>query len=110
MFYRVRDENEKAIAEYQAAAKLADGASIEVKLGQAFQAKKDIPNAIVCYGKAISFKSDDPEVQKHLLPVGKKQCAKTPLAPEKSRLVWGRRSNIARLRSSEARVYASYFA
>jgi tetratricopeptide (TPR) repeat protein len=43
--YLLRDENDKAIAEYQAAAKLADGADIEVELGQAFQAKKDIPDA-----------------------------------------------------------------
>ncbi len=65
--YRVRDETDKAIAEYQAAARVGDSADIEVKLGQAYQAKKDIPNAIAAYTKAITFKSDDADVQDALV-------------------------------------------
>lgn len=80
--YRVRDETDKAIAEYQAAARAGDSADIEVKLGQAYQAKKDIPNAIAAYTKAITFKSDDADVQDALVAGWEEALKENPLAPE----------------------------
>ena len=80
--YRVQDATDKAIAEYQAAARAGDSADIEIKIGQAYQAKKDIPSAIACYGKAIAFKSDDPDVQDALVAGWEEALEENPLAPE----------------------------
>ncbi|MBK8222743.1 MAG: tetratricopeptide repeat protein [Candidatus Obscuribacter sp.] len=79
---RVRDQVDEAIAEYQAAARSADSASIEVKLGQAFQTKKDLPNAIAAYGRAISMKSDDPDVQDALVAGWEAAVRDNPTAAE----------------------------
>lgn len=80
--YRVRDETAKAIDQYQAAARVADSASIEVKLGQAFQANNDIANAIGAYGRAITMKSDDPDVQDALVAGWEAALKDNPTAPE----------------------------
>ncbi len=79
--YRVRDENDKAIEQYQAAARTADSASVEVKLGQAYQAKKDITSAIAAYGKAISMRSDDPDVQDALVAGWEEALKDSPTEP-----------------------------
>jgi tetratricopeptide (TPR) repeat protein len=80
--YRVLDQNDKAINEFKTAAQAGDTAEIEVKLGQAYQAKGDLNNAIQCYGKAITFKSDDAEVQEALITGWSKALEENPLAPE----------------------------
>lgn len=79
--FRVRDENDKAIEQYQAAGRVADSASIEVKLGQAYQAKKDIASAIGAYSKAISMKSDDPDVQDALVAGWEEALKDSPTEP-----------------------------
>lgn len=79
---RVTDRVDEAIAEYQAAARTQDSASIEVKLGQSFQTKKDLPNAIAAYGRAISMKSDDPDVQDALVAGWEAAVRDNPTAPE----------------------------
>lgn len=63
----MRDQTDDAILEYAPLPAPGDSASIEVKLGQSFQTRRDIPNAIAAYGRAISMKSDDPEVQDALV-------------------------------------------
>jgi tetratricopeptide (TPR) repeat protein len=80
--YRVLDQNDKAIEQFKIAASAGDSAEIEVKLGQAYQAKGDLNNAIQCYGKAITYKSDDPEVQEALITGWSKALEENPLAPE----------------------------
>lgn len=80
--HRVRDEVDDAIREYQAAAATADSAAIEVKLGQAFQTKKDLPNAIAAFGRAISMKSDDPDVQDALVAGWEAAVRDNPTAAE----------------------------
>jgi tetratricopeptide (TPR) repeat protein len=80
--FRVRDENDNAIKEYQAAAASGDSASIEVKLGQACQAKGDLASAIGAYGKAITMKSDDPEVLEALAAGWEAAIKDNPMAPE----------------------------
>ncbi|MBS2009575.1 MAG: tetratricopeptide repeat protein [Cyanobacteria bacterium SZAS TMP-1] len=80
--FRVRDENDNAIAAYQAAAGIADSASIEVKLGQALQAKGDLANAIAAYGRAITMKSDDPDVLDALCAGWEAAIKDNPMAPE----------------------------
>lgn len=80
--YRVVDQNDKAINEFRIASMQDDNADIEVKLGQAYQAKGDLQAAIGCYGKAIRFKSDDPEVQEALVTGWTKAIDENPLAPE----------------------------
>jgi len=79
---RVRDENDAAIAAYQSAAGIADSASIEVKLGQALQAKGDLANAIAAYGRAITMKSDDPDVLDALCAGWEAAIKDNPMAPE----------------------------
>jgi tetratricopeptide (TPR) repeat protein len=80
--YRVKDESEKAINQYKLAAQSDDNADIEVKIGQAYQSKNDLPNAIQAYGKAIGFKSDDPDVQDALVAGWEGALRAEPLAPE----------------------------
>lgn len=80
--YRVRDEADKAINQYQLAAQSDDNADVEVKIGQAYQSKNDLPNAIAAYGKAISFKSDDADVQDALIAGWEGALRAEPLAPE----------------------------
>lgn len=80
--YRVRGDDDKAITEYTAAARTADSAEVELKLGQAYQSKKDIPNAISAYGRAIGFKSDDPDVLDGLVAGWEEALKENPLAPE----------------------------
>jgi len=80
--YRVRGEDDKAIKEYVAASKLGDSAEVELKLGQAYGAAGDIPNAISSYGRAIGYKSDDPDVLDGLVSGWNAALAKEPLAPE----------------------------
>lgn len=80
--YRVKGQDQQAIVEYQAAAKSNDNAEIELKLGQAYGAAKDIPNAIQAYGRAIQFKSDDPDVLDGLVAGWNEALKENPLAPE----------------------------
>lgn len=80
--YRVRGEDDKAIKEYIAASKLGDSAEVELKLGQAYGASGDIASAIAAYGRAIGFKSDDPDVLDGLVSGWNAALAKEPLAPE----------------------------
>lgn len=80
--FRVRDETTKAIEQYKAAAAAADSASVEVKLGQAFQANTDIASAIGAYGRAITMKSDDPDVQDALVAGWEAALKDNPTAPE----------------------------
>jgi len=80
--YRVRGEDDKAVQEYLLAAKSGDSAEIELKLGQAYGAMHDIPNAITSYGKAISYKSDDPDVLDGLVAGWNEALKENPLAPE----------------------------
>jgi tetratricopeptide (TPR) repeat protein len=80
--YRVRDEADKAINEYKLAAQSDDNADVEVKMGQAYQSKNDLPDAIQAYGKAISFKSDDQDVQDALVAGWEGALRAEPLAPE----------------------------
>lgn len=79
---RVRGEDDNAVAEYQAASRIADSASIEVKLGQAFLSKKDLPSAIAAFGRAISMKSDDPDVQDALVVGWEAALKDNPTAPD----------------------------
>ena len=78
----MREENDNAIKEYQAAATTGDTASIEVKLGQAFQSKGDLASAIGAYGKAITMKSDDPDVLDSLAAGWEAAIKDNPMAPE----------------------------
>ena len=80
--YRVKDDADKAINQYKLAAQSDDNADVEVKIGQAYQSKNDLPNAISAYGKAISFKSDDPDVQDALVAGWEGALRAEPLAPE----------------------------
>lgn len=80
--YRVLDQNDKAIEEYKNAAAAGDSAEIELHLGQAYQAKKDIPNAIASYGKAIALKPDDPDVLDGLVAGWEEALKENPTAPE----------------------------
>lgn len=80
--YRVRDMNKQAIEEYKAASKSSDSAELEVKLGQAYQSTKDLPNAIASYGRAIQYKSDDPDVLDALKAGWEEALKEAPLAPE----------------------------
>ena len=80
--YRVQDEPDKAIDQLKIAAMMEDGSDVEVKLGQAYQAKTDITNAIQSYNKAISFKPDDQDVQDALYAGWEAALRADPLAPE----------------------------
>jgi len=80
--FRVRQEDANAITEYQAAARTQDSASIEVKLGQACQSKGDLANAIGAYGRAITMKSDDPDVLDALVSGWEAAIKDNPMAPE----------------------------
>lgn len=80
--YRVRDNVDDAIKEYQAAARSGDSAEVEVKLGQALQAKGDLPNAVVAFGKALSFKPDDSDTLDALQAAWEDALKKDPLAPD----------------------------
>lgn len=63
--YSVRGLVDDAIAQLTAAAKSglppADAVRAMVRLGQQYQAKKDLKNAIASYGEALKIKSDDRE-------------------------------------------------
>ena len=65
--YRVRDENDKAVEQYIKAQSFGDSKGLDVKLGQAYQAKKDIVSAVAAYAKASTMKSDDPLEQEALV-------------------------------------------
>lgn len=80
--FRVRDENDKAIEQYQIAARMQDSAEAEVKMGQAYMAKKDVPNAITCFGKALALKPDDPDVLDALFVGWDTALKENPMAPE----------------------------
>ncbi len=80
--YRVRGEDDQAIKEYTAAARAGDSAEIELKLGQAYGANHDITNAISAYGRAIGFKSDDPDVLDGLIAGWNEALKENPLAPD----------------------------
>lgn len=80
--YRVRDELDKAIEEFQAAARGGDSADVQVKLGQSYQAKKDLPNAIAAFGRALTLKSDDPDVLDALQAGWNEALRENPQAPE----------------------------
>ncbi len=84
--YRVRDRLDDAIREFQAALKSgvdpATAADVNVKLGQAFQAKKDLKSAIVAYGEAIKAKPDDRDVLDALQAGWEQALRENPQAPE----------------------------
>jgi len=80
--FRVRQQDADAIGEYQAASRTQDSASIEVKLGQAFQSKGDLASAIGAYGRAITMKSDDPDVLDALVSGWEAAIKDNPMAPE----------------------------
>lgn len=84
--YRVRDRLDDAIREFQAALKSgidpAIAADVNVKLGQAFQAKKDLKSAIVAYGEAIKAKPDDRDVLDALQAGWEQALRENPQAPE----------------------------
>lgn len=84
--YRVRDRIDDAIREFQAALKAgldpAAAADVNVKLGQAFQAKKDLKSAIVAYGEAIKAKPDDRDVLDALQAGWEQALRENPQAPE----------------------------
>ena len=80
--YRIQDNPDQAINELKIASLTQDGSDVEVKLGQAYQAKGDIPSAIDAYNKAISFKPDDTDVQDALYAGWEAALKADPLAPE----------------------------
>jgi tetratricopeptide (TPR) repeat protein len=89
--YRVRADDQRgldnAIQAYQSAIRTggmepASTAMVYVKLGQAFQAKKDLPHAIEAFGNAIKFKSDDKEVLEALKTGWEEALRENPTAPE----------------------------
>jgi tetratricopeptide (TPR) repeat protein len=84
--YRVRDRLDDAIREFQSALKSgvepATAADINVKLGQAFQAKKDLKSAIIAYGEAIKAKPDDRDVLDALQAGWEQVLRENPQAPE----------------------------
>jgi tetratricopeptide (TPR) repeat protein len=82
--YRVRDENDKAIEQYIKAQSFGDSKSLEVKLGQAYQAKKDIVNAVAAYAKATAMKSDDP-LEQEALVAGWEEALKSVMQPESTK-------------------------
>lgn len=84
---RVRDRVDDATNEYRAALSAgglppADMAKTYVKLGQAYQAKKDLHNAIEAFGDAIKFKNDDPDVLDALKAGWEEALHENPTAPE----------------------------
>lgn len=84
---RVRDRVDEAINEYRAALSAggmepADVAKTNVKLGQAYQAKKDLKDAILAFGDAIKYKSDDPDVLDALKVGWEEALRENPQAPE----------------------------
>lgn len=80
--YRVRDMNAQAIEQYKSATSSADSAQLELKLGQAYHATGDLPNAIAAYGRAIQFKPDNPDVLDALIAGWGDALKVAPLAPE----------------------------
>ncbi len=80
--YRVKDDANNAINQYKIASLEGDNADIEIKLGQAYQSKNDLANAIAAYNKALSFKSDDPDVQDALISGWEGALRADPLAPQ----------------------------
>lgn len=80
--YRVKDDPNNAINQYKVASLEGDNADIEIKLGQAYQSKNDLANAIAAYNKALSFKSDDPDVQDALISGWEGALRADPLAPQ----------------------------
>lgn len=83
---RVRDRNDEAIQEYQAAVSggLDDSlkAGVYVSLGQCYQAKKDLKNAIAAYGNALKYKPDDKDVLEALKTGWEQALRENPQAPE----------------------------
>jgi tetratricopeptide (TPR) repeat protein len=84
---RVRDRVDEAVQEYRAALSAggmdpADVAKTNVKLGQAYQAKKDLKDAILAFGDAIKYKSDDPDVLDALKVGWEEALRENPQAPE----------------------------
>ncbi len=80
--YRIQDNPDEAIKQLKFAGASQDGADVEMKLGQAYQAKGNIPDAIDAYNKAISFKPDDTDVQDALYAGWVAALKADPLAPE----------------------------
>jgi tetratricopeptide (TPR) repeat protein len=84
---RVRDRIDEAINEYKAALSAGgleptDLAKTNVKLGQAYQAKQNLPLAIAAFGEAIKYKSDDPDVLEALKTGWEEALRENPTAPE----------------------------
>lgn len=79
--YRVVDRVDKAIEQYQAGIRAKDSASLEVKLAQAFQQKKDIASAIGALGQALKLNSDDPEVKESLVTAWEQALQVDPTSP-----------------------------
>ena len=83
---RVKDKTDEAITEYQAA--LAGGlddvakAPVFVSLGQCYQAKKDLKNAIAAYGNALKYNSDNRDVLEALKTGWEEALRENPQAPE----------------------------
>ncbi len=80
--YRVRDNVDDAIKEYQGAARSGDSAEVEVKLGQALQAKGDLPGAVAAFGKALGFNPTDSDTLDALQAAWEDALKKDPLAPD----------------------------
>ncbi len=77
----MRDENDKAIEQYIKAQSFGNSKGLEVKLGQAYQAKKDIVSAVAAYAKAMAMKSDD-ALEKEALVAGWEEALKQVMHPE----------------------------
>ena len=84
--YRIRDRVDEAINEYKMATsgglEPGDMALANVKLGQSYQAKKDIKNAITAFGEALKYKSDDRDVLEALKTGWEEALRENPAAPE----------------------------
>lgn len=84
--YRVRDRVDDAVREYQAALRggldNSVGALTWVKLGQSFQAKKDLPHAIEAFGNALKLNPSDRDVLEALKTGWEEALRQNPQAPE----------------------------
>lgn len=82
---RIRDRVDEAITEYQAALPGLDDpskAGVYVSLGQAYQAKKDLKNAIAAYGNALKYNPNDRDVLEALKTGWEEALRENPQAAE----------------------------
>jgi len=84
---RIRDRVDDSVNEYKLAI-LAGGlddaakAGVYVKLGQAYQTKKDLKNAIAAFGDALKYNSSDRDVLEALKTGWEEALRENPQAPE----------------------------